>query len=790
MKQSIKDKPSILFKIYQLIAIQLLMVASTITAVYFHNQQLYPLNAKLGNFDGPAIYQLEGLAATLDKLAFELKLNPNAPEQLNIRNPSFTIDSQLAAINDIENRIFDSRIDKSHRHLQHEAKTLLDMLQMLTMGKNIQTELFLKAITATRFRVEQLRRLHYNDSEILRIKLEQLNKENFKLHIYLSSITLLVFGLLIAPLVLNIRGLVRTLQTSEETQRGMRESAEHEKNQMTALLSAMKIGVLFEDKSGVVDFVNPAFKHLWGMNDHVFINGCHVKELFLDLSSRFAISEHTSKHVLQAAKSLEISEPFEIELIGGNVLTQQSFPVLSDDKNFIGRLWIYEDVTHERQTAQQLLYLAEHDPLTGLNNRHSFQKHLDYMIKNAMRNETRFALLYFDLDEFKYINDNFGHGTGDEVLLQTAAKVNVLIREVDMFARLGGDEFAILLSLNPEENPGALPERIIKTIAAIPFRFSNNNFRLTASIGVAVYPDHGADAEELVAHADSAMYHAKRLGKNSWVLYTPESDQSESMIERMNWSRRIDLALEQNLLELYFQGIYRTANNQPNHLEVLVRMRDPEDISRIIMPSLFIPFAEKTGQIVEMDRWILSHAIELMAKYPLMPSLAVNISGRSIDETSLPLYIKDKLFEHEVSPERLLIELTETATVSDMNEAQRFIEAINQLGCRICLDDFGSGFSTFMYLKYLNVDILKIDGIFVKDLTKNRENQLFIQALVNVAKGLNKSIIAEHVEDSETYALLNEFGVDYAQGFFLDIPISQEELIQRLAVIARTGLQD
>ena len=356
------------------------------------------------------------------------------------------------------------------------------------------------------------------------------------------------------------------------------------------------------------------------------------------------------------------------------------------------------------------------------------------------------------------------------MLLRTASEVSALVRGVEMFARLGGDEFAILTMLNPDDNLEALPNRIVSSISSIPFHFRGTNLRLTVSIGVAVYPEHGENAEDLVAHADAAMYQAKKQGKNTWAVYNPALDKSELMVERMSWSRRIGLTLEQDLLELHFQGIYETCDRQLSHLEVLVRMRDPADSSQMIMPGAFIPFAEKTAQIVKIDRTVIAKSIAILVQYPDLPALAVNISGRSFDEPSLPGYIYDQLQKHAVDPARLIIELTETETLSDLQDAQRFIEAIHRAGCRICLDDFGSGFSTFTYLKHLNVEILKIDGIFISDLVGNHENQVFVKAMVSIAQGLGKSVVAEFVENAQTLQLLKNLGVQYVQGYYLDKP--------------------
>jgi len=250
------------------------------------------------------------------------------------------------------------------------------------------------------------------------------------------------------------------------------------------------------------------------------------------------------------------------------------------------------------------------------------------------------------------------------------------------------------------------------------------------------------------------------------------------MVDRMSWSRRISLALEQDLLILYFQGIYKTEDREISHLEVLVRMNDPADNSRLIMPGEFIPFAEKTGQIVEIDRVVLAKSIAQLAKYPELPALAVNISGRSFDEPSLPEYIRQQLNKHGIDPSRLIVELTETETVSDIQDAQRFIEAINQAGCSVCLDDFGSGYSTFTYLKYLDVQTLKIDGMFVSDLVNNHENQVFVKAMISIAQGLGKSIVAEFVEDSAIFDLLKTFGVPLVQGYYLDKPTEYHKALR------------
>lgn len=563
------------------------------------------------------------------------------------------------------------------------------------------------------------------------------------------------------------------LRTSEKYQRELRTLAEQEQSRMGALLSAMSIGILFEDNQQRVEYVNPAFLHMWSISAHDSLLNEPTRTVLERSTKHFTQLTHASQHVLSALDTHETSERLELELNDGRILTQLSYPVNDVEGRVIGRLWIYEDITQERQTAQQLLHLAEHDPLTGLYNRHRFQEELNLMIATSLRSHHQFALLYFDLDDFKYINDTFGHKAGDTVLIRTAGEISTIVRHIEVFARLGGDEFAILSLIQPHDDISILPARIVASIAAIPLRFRGTNIRLTTSVGIAIFPQHGETAEDLVAHADAAMYQAKNQGKNTWTIYDPARDSSEIMMHRMTWYNRIAQALEQDLFEIHFQGIYETARSTLSHLEALVRMQNPNEPDNLIMPGQFIPIAEKNGQIVNIDRWVIKRSIELLHQNPDMPPVAINISGRTFDDPAIPHYIRSLLNELNVDPGRLIIELTETAAVSDIQDAQRFIEAVHQTGCRVCLDDFGSGFSTFGYLKYLGVEILKIDGLFIRDLPNNRDNQIFVKAMVEVARGLGKIAVAEFVEDAATLDMVKSLGIELAQGYYLGCPTAE-----------------
>src|SRR5262249_7085642 len=536
------------------------------------------------------------------------------------------------------------------------------------------------------------------------------------------------------------------------------------------LLGSMNIGILFVSHDNRVVYSNPAFTRIWMIAPGTRLIGCTPQEALASSACVLARPEEQARHLLRPPLPDEILGTLEIQTADGRLITQQMHAVGDVYGRPVGWLWLFEDVTRQRQTADQLIYLAERDALTGLYNRHRFNEELARMVVDAQRNDSRVALLFFDLDDFKFINDTFGHRAGDAMLIRVAGEVAGPVRLNEIFARLGGDEFAILVPDISDEMLRVLAERITRSIALVRSVFEGQSLRLTSSLGIAVFPDHADNVEDLIARADTAMYQAKEAGKNAWRIYRSDLDTSSEMVRRLSWNDRILHALENNLMDLQFQGIYSTTDRSLRHFEVLVRMRDKDDPGVLLMPGQFIPVAEKSGKIVEIDRWVLREAIQMLAEVKSIPALAVNISGRSFDEPMLPQYIAELLKRHEVAPHRLLVELTETSAVSDLHDAKRFIEALRQTGCGVCLDDFGTGFSSFAYLKHLQADSIKIDGLFIRDLPSDRDNQLFVKAIVSVARGLRKITIAECVEDQATLEMLQDFGVDAVQGYFLEKP--------------------
>jgi diguanylate cyclase (GGDEF)-like protein/PAS domain S-box-containing protein len=553
--------------------------------------------------------------------------------------------------------------------------------------------------------------------------------------------------------------------------------AQDEHARLSALLGVMDTGILFVSPDNKVVYTNPAFTRIWMIAPGTRLIGRSSQDVLATSACALARPEEQGKRILLLPREGDILGTLEIPMADGRLITQQLHSVDDVYGRPVGHLWLFQDVTRERQTADQLIYLAERDALTGLFNRHRFNEELARMIADAERHSSRVALLFFDLDDFKYINDTFGHRAGDAMLIRVAGEVAGQVRRNEMFSRLGGDEFAILVPDISEEMLRVLAERITRSIALVRFQYEGQNLRLTSSLGIAVYPSHADNAEDLIARADTAMYQAKEAGKNAWRIYRSDLDTSFQMVKRMSWNDRILHALENNLMELQFQGVYTAANRSLSHFEVLVRMRDKDDSTALLMPGQFIPVAEKSGKILDIDRWVLRESIQLLAEVDAIPALAVNISGRSFDEPLLPQYIAGELKRCGVAPRRLIVELTETSAVSDLHDAQRFIEALHQAGCGVSLDDFGTGFSSFAYLKHLQVDSVKIDGLFIRNLPKEYDNQLFVKAMVTVARGLHRTTIAECVEDEETIIMLRGFGVDCVQGYYLEKPRADHPLM-------------
>jgi diguanylate cyclase (GGDEF)-like protein/PAS domain S-box-containing protein len=429
------------------------------------------------------------------------------------------------------------------------------------------------------------------------------------------------------------------------------------------------------------------------------------------------------------------------------------------------------DIMEQKTAEDRIVYLAEHDSLTGLINRRRFQEELERSIAFTQRYKQQGALLFIDLDQFKYINDTYGHQYGDEYLLDVSRRLAKVLRKTDILGRLGGDEFGVIIPSVTEKESETVANALLGTLSQEMIECDNKLIHISASIGIAFFPTQGYVASDLLAKADAAMYTAKNKGRSQYHIFSEDDDELWNMQAKIHWEERIRWALENDRLVLHFQPVADLNSKSIVHYEVLLRMRGRDD--ELITPPAFIETAERFGLIREIDRWVLRNAIKEQARrrdQGEQVTLAVNISGRHFGSSEIMLLVKESMENYKADPRNIIFEVTETAAVENLSQAREFIDSLRSLGCRFALDDFGIGFSSFHYLRNLPVDFVKIDGSFVRNLHYDAEDRIFVKAMVDLATGLGITCIAEFVENSEIVSILKDLGVGLGQGYHIARP--------------------
>ncbi len=541
-------------------------------------------------------------------------------------------------------------------------------------------------------------------------------------------------------------------------------------------------GILGLDLNHCVTFANHAACKLLAKTKEL-LAGTSVRNFFAPLSSddEWRESEFVSNfHACRTSEERDglfwrsEEESFPVEFTQATII---------DNGQPVGSVVAFQDISDRKEIEKRLVSLARYDQLTGLSNRSVYWENLTATISRAQRYQGFAALLFIDLDEFKKVNDNLGHESGDFLLIMAAERIRQNLRESDLVCRMGGDEFAVVIS-NPKDAQEAamVGEKILSALKG-SFAVNHHEVYIGASIGIALYPENGTDAASLTKAADTAMYCAKESGRNQYQFYS--DDMQQRIKHQMQIANDLRIAIDTDQLELYYQPQIDLKNGRLKRMEALLRWYHPE--RGMIGPSVFVPIAENTGLIHQLGEWAFLRAMEQMRKWlnefgsqmriPLsLNASSVQLKGGSFSNNFVALLKSQKL-----PPGVIDLELTETALMEQSGEAIEELAKIRAAGTKVLVDDFGTGYSSLSYLKQLSVDVLKVDSSFVRDIGKNTGDEAIVQAIINLAHNLGMTVAAEGVESHLQCDFVRRQGCDFAQGYYFNHPVEAGKATQLIA---------
>ncbi len=570
--------------------------------------------------------------------------------------------------------------------------------------------------------------------------------------------------------IVGVSTIARDITQQKELEQKL--AQEHQKLKVT--MDSIADAVITTDTDGKVQYLNPIAESLtgWSLEEalgrpitkifHV-VNACTRKPVTNPV--KYCLREN---RVTGLAKNTLL-----IKRDGSEIGVEDSVsPIRDDDGNTIGAVLVFRDVTQQRKMAEEIAYRASHDVLTGLVNRSEFENRLHHFIQDNRETDMHNALMFIDLDRFKIINDTCGHAAGDKALKDISQIMQTCIRGTDTLARIGGDEFAVILYKCNTQQAMKIAKSICQSIQEYRYYHADECLRLGASIGLVMIDKHWTSTSSLMQAADSACYEAKSTGRNRVHLYYDDNDMAGSQRNETKWVSRIEKALEDKSFVLYCQRIMPLKHKGLEHAEILIRMIDKD--GSLIPPSAFFPAAERFHLASRIDRFVVAEVLEWMEinkdELSHIESISVNLSGQSLSDPTFHSYVFELIKSKDIDCSKLCFEITETAAITNIVDAKKFIAEINQYGVKFALDDFGSGVSSFGYLKNLDVDYLKIDGQFITDLLKNEIGQATVRCIAEVAKVTGKKTIAEWVDNKTVEDMLKRMGIDFTQGFLKHNP--------------------
>jgi diguanylate cyclase (GGDEF)-like protein/PAS domain S-box-containing protein len=594
-------------------------------------------------------------------------------------------------------------------------------------------------------------------------------------------VALLLANLLTGTLLISL-ALLRTrrlLILREEADRAL----EAVKQRAQTILASIGDAVISLDRDGRIAYMNAAAEQLTGCAVGE-AEGSPFERLFSIVDEHAVPGERTPLQRILAGEPAADGDfaKLMVRPDGSKVAVNLVGAPIRERGLVSGMVMVLHDMTRERQFVASLSWQASHDALTGLANRREFEYRLAQLLARMLRQPGRHALMFIDLDQFKLVNDTCGHAAGDELLRQVCQQLQQHLREGDTLARLGGDEFGVILENCPPDAALRVAESLRRAVQDLRFAWGGRPFSISASIGLVQVPPGQTSLAELLRTADVACYAAKERGRNRVYASHPDDSELSLRVGEMSWVQRIHAALAEQRFRLFGQPIVPLRGGEHGgHLEILLRLQDEE--GALVSPATFIPAAERYGLMPQIDRWVVAGTLEAMARFhaehPQAPLLhcAINLSGASIGDHEFLAFIRERLASQPVAPESICFEITETAAIANLADATHFIDELKALGCRFSLDDFCAGMSSFMYLRHLPVDYLKIDGSFVRNLLDDPIDRAMVEMINQIGHVMGKRTIAEFVENGEVLEALRAMGLDYAQGYHIGKPQPLGELL-------------
>ena len=567
-----------------------------------------------------------------------------------------------------------------------------------------------------------------------------------------------------------------------------RKAAETGRRRLDGILNSVGEGVFGTNPTGQITFINPAgLRILRYMNDRDLLG--KSPDALLQQTSGVSEERAQLSNAFSKGSDVHNLESVFIASDGQAISVECTVRPLRISGRHHGSVVVFRDITERKAMQERLQWEATHDPVTSLANRFYFEQQLHNEVHRIRRYAGQSALLYIDLDRFKYVNDTAGHAAGDQLLVEVSGRLRERTRQSDILARIGGDEFAVILRDVTLDEAKGVAETFRMLLQDYLFLHNSRIFDVTGSIGIAMFDSSTVTPDEVLSDADIACHIAKTRGRNMAHLFQPEDEDKKNMDIELGWFARLQYALELDRFQLLFQPIvpleaakkYHTSTQridfspgEPEHYELLLRYIS--DDGELVVPSAFLPVAERFGLMHAIDRWVVKKALAVLSdlhKKDRNVQFSINLSGTAFEDEELLPLIETTLKEMKLEPSALTFEITENAAITSLEAAQNFIKKLKEFGCNFALDDFGIGFSSFAHLKYLPVDVVKIDGTFIRDMASDPVDCALVRAINDIAHVLGKKTVAEFVESDKILAELEKSNIDFAQGHYISPPLTQ-----------------